>query len=89
MAIKKSWQTWQAGVEGTIPGNLGVFEIGDADGNVLEVGFAGARSPFGLRGVLSERFAHPGEARLFRYEVNQMYRTRFIELQRQAGVSPH
>lgn len=68
------------------PAALGVYEIGDADGTLLYIGFAGGRSRFGLRGEITERAGWAGSdaagvgAVKFRYEVNQMYLTRYVEL---------
>ncbi|MER3421155.1 MAG: hypothetical protein C4290_11820 [Chloroflexota bacterium] len=85
MALNKPW------IEATeehlrrLPGALGVYEIGDAAGTVLYIGFAGGRSRF-LRGEIAAKLApespNPVTAggRFLRYEVNQMYLTRYVEL---------
>jgi hypothetical protein len=72
---------------GSLPGNLGVYELGDADGRVIYIGYAGGRSLFGLRGAIAAHFGDAelnpiirDRAALFRYEVNQMYMTRWQEL---------
>ena len=99
MALKKPWVDYEQASAGRLPGALGVYEIGDSDGNVLYVGFAGGKSRFGLRGEIIARFAAVppngmvvGQARKFRYEVNMMYMTRFVELlekhQESTGVLP-
>jgi len=64
-----------------LPGQLGVYELADDDGNVVAIGFAGGRSLFGLRGELEKvRAAPPAGATQFRCEVNMQYQTRFREL---------
>ena len=60
-----------------IPAVLGVFELGDADGVVRLIGYAGGRSLFGLR---SEIGAHRGSFDRFRYEVTSAYLSRWQEL---------
>ena len=87
MPLNKPWTRFDSTDARHLPGNLGVYELGDADGRVLYIGYAGGRSLFGLRGVLAGHFdaAEPNpvlrdRAVAFRYEVNQMYLTRWQEL---------
>jgi hypothetical protein len=88
MPLNKPWQQWPpADLRRGIPGVLGVYELGDGEGNVIYIGMAGGRSQFGMRGVLADRFG-PSEANRviaerasqYRFEVNQMYMSRFMEL---------
>lgn len=86
MPLAKPWQDASPENLNRTPGALGVYEIGDADGALLYIGFAGGRSRFGLRGEITSRVEQnspntgaPAGAR-FRYEVNQMYLTRYVEL---------
>jgi hypothetical protein len=60
-----------------IPAMLGVYELGDADGRVRLIGYAGGRSLFGLR---SEIGAHRGSFERFRYEITSAYLSRWQEL---------
>jgi hypothetical protein len=86
MPINKPWTRFDAAADGP-RGYLGVYELGDAEGRVIYIGYAGGRSLFGLRGALA---AHVGDAEAnpvvrdravqYRYEVNQMYLTRWTEL---------
>jgi hypothetical protein len=83
MAIEltKPWREFSAGEVARVPGQLGVFELGDDEGRVLFVGFAGGRSAFGLRTELQKHVDVPtGGATRFRYEVNMQYTTRYKEL---------
>jgi len=86
MPLAKPWQAWDPARTKTIPGTLGVFEIGDAEGNVLYVGVAGGKTRFGLRERIADCFAGKiapslaRDGRLYRHEVNMMYTTRWIEL---------
>lgn len=79
LEIRKPWQTLDASSVQRVPGQLGVYEVGDAAGLVLYIGFAGARSAFGLRTELARHVGAPGAAS-FRYEVNTAYITRHREL---------
>ena len=55
--------------------------LADAAGEVVYIGVAGGRSPFGLKGALADVLqAPPAGATLFRYEVNMAYHTRHVEL---------
>jgi hypothetical protein len=87
MPLNKPWTPYRPGDERALPGNLGVYEIGDDAGNVLYVGYAGGRTRFGLRETIPACFdaMNPNpvlraRARAYRYEVNQMYMTRWIDL---------
>ena len=60
-----------------LPGQMGVFQLGDGAGSVVFIGFAGGKSLFGLRSELEKRM---GAAPKFRYEVNNQYQTRWREL---------
>jgi hypothetical protein len=63
-----------------LPGQTGVYEIADASGEVLETGYAGGRSRFGLRSELDARLAALGADHRFRYEVTVQYMSRYGEL---------
>jgi hypothetical protein len=86
MPLTKPWQDATPENLGRAPAALGVYEIGDAHGTLLYIGFAGGRSRYGLRGEITNRIGRddPNAADAggtkFRYEVNQMYLTRYVEL---------
>jgi len=61
-------------------GNLGVFQLADAAGETLFIGFAGGLSKFGLLGAVREAFDSYPEARQVRYEITTAYHTRYREL---------
>jgi hypothetical protein len=63
-----------------LPGHMGVFELGDADGAVIYVGYAGGRSRFGLRGEIEAAAARVAECAGYRFEVTTAYLTRYREL---------
>ena len=63
-----------------LTGQLGVFQIADADGETIYIGFAGGRSLFGLRSEVTKAAEEVAGAARFRVEVNQQYTTRYQEL---------
>ncbi len=78
--LGKPWRDLDDAAVAALPGQLGVFQIGDAEGVVLELGFAGGRSRFGLRSAIAETAAKHERAARFRYEVTMQYWSRFEEL---------
>jgi hypothetical protein len=83
MAIRltKPWQALTADAVRALPGQLGVYQLADAEGRVLYIGYAGGRSLFGLRSAVEEARTRLGAvAARFRYEVNQQYMSRYEEL---------
>lgn len=64
-----------------LSGQLGVYQLGNAAGDILYIGVAGGRSLFGLRGEVGKALNDPpAGATCFRYEVNSTYSTRHQEL---------
>ena len=80
LRLDKPWQPLTAETAARLPGQLGVYQVGDEQGSVLYIGHAGARSPFGLRSELQRELAERGTGCQFRVEVNQQYRSRWFEL---------
>ena len=83
LRLDKPWLALTAAAVAALPGQLGVYELGDADGAVLRIGYAGGRTAFGLRSALGAELAARGAdstATSFRVEVNQQYTTRWREL---------
>jgi hypothetical protein len=80
LRLDKPWQPLTAEQATRLPGQLGVYQVADADGTVLYIGQAGARSPFGLRSELQREAADRSPGHQFRVEVNQQYRSRWFEL---------
>lgn len=79
LAIAKPWIDLTSAAVEAVPGQLGVYEIADADGRTLYLGYAGGREPFGLRSALTAELARPGAVR-FRHELTHGYLTRWEEL---------
>ncbi|CAN5698015.1 hypothetical protein BH11PSE3_BH11PSE3_44620 [soil metagenome] len=80
LRLDKPWQPLTAETATRLPGQLGVYQVADAQGAILYIGQAGARSPFGLRSELQRELTERGAGHQFRVEVNQQYRTRWFEL---------
>lgn len=81
LRVTKPWRPLTHEDATTLPGQLGVYELADAAGNTIEIGFAGGRALFGLRSEL-QRIAEapPHGATHYRVEINTQYQTRFREL---------
>ncbi len=81
MAIRMT-KPWMSADEALsrLHGHLGVFQLADADGNVLFIGFAGGRDIYGLKGVVADALASHPEATQVRYELTTSYHTRYREL---------
>jgi hypothetical protein len=77
---EKPWVPIDAAALAALPGQLGVFEFGDANGRVIYIGRADARTLFGLRGESASRAESMSDARVFRHEVTTAYHTRHLEL---------
>ncbi|MBV6760367.1 DUF7508 domain-containing protein [Rhodococcus opacus] len=79
--MTKPWLKSSADELRTVPVSTGVYEIADADGTVVDIGFAGALEPFGLRSkltTLSGEYSIDGMQ--FRYELHVQYQSRYTEL---------
>lgn len=78
--IEKPWQRLTPEAVRALPGQLGVYQLGDARGHVIAIGYAGGYTLFGLRSAIEQaRVAHAGAVQ-FRYEVTQQYMSRYEEL---------
>jgi len=80
LRLDKPWRPLTEAEAAGLPGQLGVYQVADANGTVLYIGQAGARAAFGLRSELQREARERGEGHQFRVEVNQQYRTRWFEL---------
>ncbi|MEK7215713.1 MAG: hypothetical protein AAB289_08990 [Chloroflexota bacterium] len=88
--IRREWTLYDPEAVGEISGSFGVYEIADATGALLYVGYAGGHTLFGLQGCIAAHFGHrqavpgpPGPmetAALYRYEVNSSYLGRWLEI---------
>ena len=77
--LDKPWRPLNAATVSDLRGELGVYQLADAEGRVLRIGYAGGRTLFGLRGELATALAS-GEAVQFRVEVTAQYLSRYEEL---------
>jgi hypothetical protein len=80
LRLDKPWRPLSVDEATRLPGQLGVYQIADAQGRVLFIGQAGAHAPFGLRSELQREASERGDGCQFRVEVNMQYRTRWLEL---------
>ena len=63
-----------------IQGQLGVYQLADASGDIFYIGYAGGRSLFGLNGELKREMEENSDGTQFRCEVNMQYISRYEEL---------
>jgi hypothetical protein len=80
--LEKPWRELNDAEVTRLGAELGVYQIGDSDGRVIRIGYAGGRSLFGLRGELKDALARhpPGENLRFRVEITSQYMSRYEEL---------
>ena len=79
--LEKRWRPLEESEVAALPAQLGVYQIAEADGEVVRIGYAGGKSLFGLRGEIErEATARAGKPGLFRCEVNMQYMSRYQEL---------
>lgn len=82
MAVRltKAWSSCDAASIDALPGQLGVFELANAQGETLYIGCADAGTLFGLRSAVRERVDLINEAVSFRVEITTAYHSRWREL---------
>ena len=83
MAIRmtKAWSPLAADAIKKLPGQLGVFQLADAAGEIVYIGYAGGRSLFGVRSEVERAMQEKtAGATQFRVEINMQYTTRYQEL---------
>jgi hypothetical protein len=87
MPLRKPWETYDPAAWKELAGSYGVYELADAEESVIYIGYAGPRARFGLRGKIMDHFSdsEPNpvireRAAKFRYEVNSMYYSRWVDL---------
>ncbi|MBL4583798.1 MAG: hypothetical protein JKX83_04180 [Pseudomonadales bacterium] len=79
--MEKPWQELNTENINPLQGQLGVYQIANAEKEIISINYTGGRSLFGLRGDLLDLLEkNPAGAVYFRYEVNMQYMTRHEEL---------
>ncbi len=73
---------WRSIVEAlpSIRGHLGVFQLANARFEIIFIGCAGGREPFGLKSAIETASARCSTAVHLRYEITSSYLTRYREL---------
>ena len=77
--LNKPWRP-VADVATAPKGHLGVFQLADAQGDVILIGYAGGKSLFGLKGEVGAAVEQHPQAVSFRVEITSSYLSRFREL---------
>ena len=84
MRMAKPWQPIAEVLNGTAPlkvhGEMGVYQLADADQQVIFIGYAGGKSRLGLRGEISQFETVAPAAAFVRIEVTTAYLSRYQEL---------
>ncbi len=78
--LTKPWLDLASIDDDELPAQLGVFQLGDVGGDVLYIGYAGGRDPFGLRTAIGAARATAAGASKLRFEVTHGYLSRWEEL---------
>ena len=79
--LQKPWRALNRAEAEGLPGQLGVYQLGDHEREIAYIGYAGGHSQFGVRGeILRWLEDDEAEMKLFRYEVTMQYMTRYKEL---------
>ena len=79
--LTKPWLALTRENVARLPGHLGVFQLGNDDGEVLFIGCADGRTRFGLREAVGSTLDSPVEgATCFRTESTMAYHSRVREL---------
>ena len=79
--LSKDWIPLDAEHVEAVTCHLGVYQLGNAAGDIVYIGVAGGRARYGLKGELRDKLPDPpAHATQFRTEINMMYRSRHFEL---------
>lgn len=76
--MSKPWAQLTEAAIAALPAQLGVYEIGTADGTTTRFGYAGGTETFGMRTALQRELLAGGTH--FRHEFTHGYMTRWQEL---------
>jgi len=61
-------------------GHLGIFQLANAEGETIYIGYAGAKGKFGLKAAVTDAAQEMTAATQVRVEITTAYHTRFREL---------
>ncbi len=83
LQLTKPWIALDGDTIAAVPAQLGVYQIGTDDGSggtdIVRIGYAGGREPFGMRSALTAEL-ETGTGTRFRCELTHGYLTRWEEL---------
>ncbi len=81
MAIRlnKPWIPLEEGIT-RLHGHLGVFQLADAEQQIIYIGYAGGNSVFGLRGEVTTMCEKLAGSAFVRVEITTAYLSRYREL---------
>ncbi|MBI2887957.1 MAG: hypothetical protein HYY02_12205 [Chloroflexi bacterium] len=85
--IRMPWAEFDPANPRALSGSNGAYELEDAEGRVVYIGYAGGKDLFGLRGKIIRHFSDQepnpairGRVRRFHYEITSMWLSRWVEL---------
>jgi hypothetical protein len=80
LGMDKPWIPLTGTNAKSVAATTGVYQLGNESGDVIDIDYAGGRTPFGLRGVLLDRIASAAPGTHFRVEIHSQYMSRYREL---------
>ena len=79
ISLEKPWISSDR-LNEVLAGHMGVFQLANDSDQIIFIGFAGGKSPGGLRLEVAKMMAAFPDAESFRYEITTSYWSRFKEL---------
>ena len=79
ISLEKPWISSDR-LNEVLAGHMGVFQLANDSDQTIFIGFAGGKSPGGLRLEVAKNLAAFPDAESFRYEITTSYWSRFKEL---------
>ena len=79
ISLEKPWISSDR-LNEVLAGHMGVFQLANDNDRTIFIGFAGGKSPGGLRLEVAKMLAAFPDAESFRYEITTSYWSRFREL---------
>ena len=79
ISLEKPWIPSER-LNEVLAGHMGVFQLANDNNQIIFIGFAGGKSPGGLKYEVAKILATSPDAKSFRYEITTSYWSRFKEL---------
>ena len=79
ISLEKPWIPCER-LNEVLAGHMGVFQLANDNDQIIFIGFAGGKSPGGLKHEVAKMLTTTLDAESFRYEITTSYWSRFKEL---------